>query len=103
MHTPSKLFLMFVLVALPLRAARPQVTTVPVTLTRIDLSVALDYAERTLAASARIRVRNHRTESATQIPLQVNRLMDITRVTDANGAPLRYTQDVVRFSDWPSM
>ena len=79
-----------------------QQPVVPVTLTRLELAMRLDYAEGTLSGVARLRVRNRLETTIDRVPLQVGRLMEVSAATDGGGAPLRFSQDVVRYTDWPA-
>lgn len=67
----------------------------------VALDVALDYRASSLTGTVRLTVENWSPSSATQIPLLLNRLMEVRGATDAAGKPLRVQQDVVRFSDLP--
>lgn len=49
----------------------------------------------------RLEVQNWTTTPAGRVSILLNRLMDATRVTDASGAQLSFSQDVVRFEDQP--
>src|SRR5215213_8110059 len=92
-----------ILLAMTLAAtAGGQEPTVPVVLQGLDMTLAVNYADRTIDGSATLTLRNHTTDTVLRIPLQVGRLMEITSVADAGGRVLIYTQDVVRFRDWPT-
>ena len=67
----------------------------------IALDVALDYRTSSLEGTIRLTVENWSSSHATEIPLLLNRLMDVRGATDAGGRPLRMRQDVVRFVDSP--
>ena len=69
----------------------------------LDLVINLDYAERGLTGRGLMTFQNHGQEAVRRVPLQTGRLMQVTSVRDVHGAALRYTQDVVRFADWPAM
>jgi hypothetical protein len=79
-----------------------QQTSVPVSLVRMEVDIAVDYGKGALDGTARLRLRNHEKTSVAQIPLQTHRLMEVSAVTDARRTPLTFSQDVVRFTDWPS-
>jgi hypothetical protein len=68
----------------------------------LDLEVRLDYDAGTVTGTARITVENVGSEPLDSIPLLLGRLMTVSVVRDADGAPIPFTQDVVTFEDWPS-
>ncbi len=103
MNCAPKVWLLILLLAASAASANGQNPSIPVTLTRIDLTMDIDYRERTLAGTARMSVRNHEAQPTLRVPLQVNRLMEVTSVTDAQGESIPFSQDVVRYSDWPSL
>lgn len=65
------------------------------------LDVAIDFAAKRLAGSMALEIENWTTTPAGRVSLLLNRLMDATRVSDAAGATLSFTQDVLRFEDQP--
>jgi len=83
-------------------AAGGQQPTVPVVLQGLDMKLVVNYPDRTIDGSATLTLRNHTASTVSRIPLQVGRLMEITSVADAFGRALPYTQNVVRFPDWPT-
>jgi hypothetical protein len=82
--------------------AAAQTQSVPVSLTRLELDIAVDYENGALEGTARLRLRNHENMPVVRIPLQTHRLMEVGAVTGARNVPLTFSQDVVRFTDWPS-
>src|SRR5512141_529412 len=82
--------------------APAQQPAVPVVMKRLDMGISVDYAHRTLDGAAVLELRNVTAAGISMLPLQVGRLMEITSVKGADGNPLKFTQDVVRFSDWPT-
>ena len=67
----------------------------------VTLDLRVDYAAPKLAGSMTYVLGNWTDRPARQVSFLVHRLMDVTRVTDAAGHPLRFTHDVVRFRDDP--
>lgn len=67
----------------------------------LDLSVNVDYSNDRLDGVARITVGNAGATPIRTIPLLLNRLMLVRKVTDGAGKPLQFKEDVVRFSDDP--
>jgi hypothetical protein len=65
------------------------------------LAIALDYQTHSIAGSMTLDLENWTKSPASRVSLLLNRLMEATGVSDASGAPLRFTQDVVRFQDEP--
>lgn len=65
------------------------------------LAIALDYPAHAIAGSMTLDLENWTKSPTSRVSLLLNRLMQATGVTDASGAPLRFTQDVVRFQDDP--
>lgn len=86
-------------VASPLAAqvARPEAFVVR----HAQLAITLDYQAQSVAGSMTLDLENWTNAPASRVSLLLNRLMEATAVTDASGAPLRFTQDVVRFQDDP--
>jgi len=68
----------------------------------LELDVRLDYDEGTVAGTARLTIENVGTASLDTIPLLLGRLMTVSGVRGAGGAPVPFSQDVVTFTDWPS-
>jgi len=67
----------------------------------LDLQVSVDYRAERLEGIARLAVRNAGSAPVLRIPLLLNRLMNVRRVTDTAGHELRYSERVVRFADDP--
>lgn len=67
----------------------------------LDLRARLDYGEGALTGRALIVVENVSSDPAREVPLNLNRLMTVSQVTDENGQPLDFSQDVVTFVDQP--
>jgi hypothetical protein len=65
------------------------------------LDLSIDYAEQRLAGSMSVELENLTTADASRVSFLLNRLMEATQVSDATGATVPYTQDVLRFSDDP--
>ncbi len=70
-------------------------------LTRLSLDLRVDYAHRTVGGTATLHVRNATDRPAAVVPLLLNRLMAVSRVTDRAGTDIPFTQDVVVFRDDP--
>lgn len=83
--------------ALPGQATQPEAFV----LRRTQLALALDYEAHSVSGSMTLDVENWTTSPASRVSLLLNRLMEATAVSDASGAPLHFTQDVVRFQDDP--
>lgn len=75
------------------------VSEVPFTLTRLALDLRIEYGRRSLGGTETLHLRNVATHAAADVPLLVNRLMTVSRVTDTAGAELQFSQDVVVFQD----
>lgn len=69
------------------------------TLTRVALILGVDYARRSLSGSETLYLRNVATHAVIQVPLLLNRLMAVSRVTDIGGGTLNFSQAVVVFED----
>ena len=82
--------------------AKAQAGSVPVSLARMDLDITVDYENGALAGTARLRLRNHDARPVQKIPFQTHRLMEVSAVSDGRRKPVSFSQDVVRFTDWPS-
>ncbi|HXH68470.1 MAG TPA: hypothetical protein VNI81_14795 [Candidatus Limnocylindrales bacterium] len=94
----------FLLLALPLPCAAiaPSATDQPFVLTRMDLDLEGDYDSNTIGGTATLEVRNASAKPRARIPLLLNRLMTLSKIVDAAGAALPFTQSVVVFNDDPA-
>ncbi|HSM08224.1 MAG TPA: M1 family aminopeptidase [Gemmatimonadota bacterium] len=70
--------------------------------TRLDLDVQVDYGSGTVGGSATLTLRNDGISILEIVPLQVGRLMTVEAVSDGDGQPLSFRQDIVTFTDWPA-
>lgn len=71
----------------------------PFLLRGVSLDVRVDYANGNVAGTETIRLRNKSTRPAAAIPLLLNRLMTVSRVTDGSGTTLALQQRFVLFVD----
>ena len=78
-------------------------TSVALRAVRYDLTARVDLAAKRLDASARITVVNGSDAAVRSAPFLLYRLMRVTRVRDARGAPLRYRDRVIEFVDHPTL
>lgn len=69
---------------------------------QLELAVRLDYDAGTISGTARLTVENVGPSRLDSIPLLLGRLMTVSRISDAVGAALPFSQDVALFEDWPS-
>ena len=67
----------------------------------VALNVAVDFPKKRLSGSMTMEMENWTKQPASRVSFILNRLMEVSSVTDAAGNPLRFTQDVVRFRDDP--
>ncbi|HEY2851885.1 MAG TPA: M1 family aminopeptidase [Gemmatimonadaceae bacterium] len=86
-------------VALPLTAQTGEPE--PFVVRHAALAIALDYPAQSLAGTMTLDLENWTNAPASRVSLLLNRLMEVSRVTDTSGAMLGFTQDVVRFRDDP--
>jgi hypothetical protein len=88
-----------------LLASAPAATQIPApeafTERRVTLDLSVDYATPKLAGAITYELENWTNRPAHTVSFILNRLMEVSRVQDAAGAALSYTQDVVRFTDDP--
>lgn len=76
-------------------------TEVPsIILKHISLDMDINYSVEELSATAILDIKNIGDKPVQNIPLQLGRLMQIKNVTDAQGNPLEYKNDIVLFEDW---
>ena len=73
--------------------------SVPWVLSRIALDLRVDYVRHAVDGTTTLTLRNASTSATHQVPLLINRLMSVMRVTDTTGAQLRFDQRVVQFRD----
>ena len=66
---------------------------------RLDLTI--DHAAERLSGTFLCELENWTGAPAGEVSFLLNRLMEASAVEDGGGAALRYTQDVVRFTDEP--
>jgi aminopeptidase N len=66
---------------------------------KLDLTV--DYASKQLAGTMTLEMENWTGKPAASVSLLLHRLMEASRVSDAAGGALVFTQDVQRFRDDP--
>jgi hypothetical protein len=64
------------------------------------LDLRVDYDQEKLFGDCRLTVVNESASRVDTIPLNLYRLMKVTAVKDAAGAPLRFSQDIRAFEDW---
>ncbi len=72
-----------------------------VAMTRLELTLDLDYGDGSLEGSARYEITNLSDRSVSRIPFNVGRLMTVRAARGAGGDTLEFTQDVAVFSDSP--
>ena len=72
---------------------------VPFIVSGRELDLRVDYGHGSLAGTEALMLRNISDRPTSSVPLLLNRLMTVSRVTDGKGAELRVGQDVVLFED----
>ena len=72
---------------------------VPLHVTSRALDIRVDYGHGSLNGSETLHVRNTSKRSTAEIPLLLNRLMTVSRITDGNGVVVPFQQSVVLFRD----
>jgi hypothetical protein len=80
-------------------AAQARRSDIAFTMTRITLDLRLDYANHALAGTETLTLRNAGARPATAVPLLLNRLMTVARVTDARGGRLQHASHIAVFRD----
>jgi hypothetical protein len=82
--------------------ARAQDTT-PESFTQSDvrLDLSVDHATKSLGGFITYTLTNWTDQPAGKVSFLVNRLMEASAVTDGDGSPLPFSQDVLRFHDDP--
>jgi hypothetical protein len=98
MMRPIALLLLATQVTLVSAAQQP----FPLQLTRLELNLRLDYDRAALGGTATLVVRNLSGRPVSSVPLLLNRLMRVGRVTDGRGKALSYRQRITVYSDDPS-
>lgn len=79
--------------------ATPITDTLPILLTGLSLDLRVDYSKGTLAGAATLEVRNTAHHPVRQIPLLLNRLMTVSRITAPDGHTIPFTQRTVLYVD----
>jgi aminopeptidase N len=97
----SVLVLVFLSLGSPARAASASAPEIHVRLTHLELTADLNYEEGGLEGVARMRIENVSDWPADKVPLNLNRLMSLTRVVDGEAQTLSFEQDVRAFIDEP--
>jgi hypothetical protein len=67
------------------------------------LAVTLDFGQRTMQGTARLEVVNHDRRPANEVSLLLYRMLRVESVRDSQEHPLRFTQEVVGFEDFPRL
>lgn len=70
-------------------------------LRNLALDVRIDFASDSMSASATLELENWTRAPSDRVSFLLGRLLAVSRVTDAGGVTLPFTQDVVRMSDDP--
>src|SRR5512142_760506 len=73
--------------------------TVPLVLTGLSPDLHVDYSNGTLAGTATLEVRNTANHPVRLIPLLLNRLMTVSRITAPDGHTIPFTQRTVLYVD----
>jgi aminopeptidase N len=77
--------------------------TIQVAPVAYDLAIEVDYQEPKIRGTGQLTVRNTSDHSADHIPLLLYRMMKVTNLTDVDGNPLRFTEQIVPFEDWDKL
>ncbi len=72
---------------------------IPFVLARLALDLSVDYGRGAVAGTATLTFRNVSDRAAYEVPLLLGRLMRVTGVSDAAGAPVPFSQEVTVFDD----
>jgi len=67
------------------------------------MDINVDFEKEMLYNSCRITVSNPTNSPVQHVPLLLYRLMKVSSVTDRNGSPLPFSQQVFSFEDWQEM
>jgi len=70
-------------------------------MTRLELTLDLDYSDGSLAGWALYEIANLSSASVTEVPFNLGRLMTVRAASGPEGAQLGFTEDVAVFSDSP--
>ena len=99
--TVSVLVFVFLSLGSPARVGSTSAPEVQVQMTHLDLEADLDYEEGSLVGLAGLVIENVSDRPVETVPLNLNRLMSLTRVIDGNRLTLAYEQDIKPFTDEP--
>ena len=69
----------------------------------MDLRIRLDYPNERLIGVARLAITNGSAGPVRSVPLLLNRLLSVRKVTEWSGRELPFRERVVRFSDEPKL
>ncbi len=99
----ARIVLLFILLLanLSLRAEKFADRQLSLVATNYQLDYQLDLAETSLTASGKITVKNISTEVATHIPFRLYRMLKVSQITDDEGKPLKYSQNILSDEAWP--
>ena len=67
----------------------------------VTLDVTIDYDSSRLAGAYTAKIENWTARPAARFSFALHRLLEVQRISDEAGRPVRFTQDVRRFSDDP--
>ncbi|UCG88561.1 MAG: hypothetical protein JSW71_08475 [Gemmatimonadota bacterium] len=68
-----------------------------------DLAIEVDFEETKIRGTGRLTVRNTSDRSVDRVPLLLYRMMRVSELTDLEGHPLRFTQQIFPFDDWEQL
>lgn len=74
---------------------------ITVAMTRIELTLDLDYDEGSMAGNAAYELSNSSATPVTEVPFNLGRLMTVRSAQGPSGETLAFTQDVAVFEDSP--
>jgi peptidase M1-like protein len=102
MKTIPFVFAVFLSLALQAPAQAPGSSLDPIPLVEhYKLAFVLDPAHHALSADADLRLRNTSKQPIAIVPILLYRLMDVEQVSDSQGKPLTFTENIVKYSDDP--
>lgn len=71
--------------------------------TRYEIDLQVDYEAELIRGEVRLVIKNVSSEPALAVPLLLYRLMSVRAAEDELGRPLKVSERVVSFEDWPKL
>lgn len=96
----SFIILFLTILTCPVLSQQFSFKTLSLETVRYVLDVKVDYAAKKILGRCRLTVHNPTDQPISNVPLLLYRLLKVTAITDEQGTPIPYRQEVISFEDW---